>query len=230
MGGDVDRRSARRTALHAFAFVAPIGRPAFGPLLLMNLSTTGALVMGRVPRQIEASMTVRLHLPGHPVIQTLASVTRQMTDAGEFGLLALRFSSLNAAGAAAIDDTLRRAEDQPILSEFSVLLIGGTQMDRDLIAGTIERLGHAFIAVATPLDALSVLQDPRRVVRVAIVADTLLPLLGLLVDEFPEVRHVLLTDHPYADDVELARASGRARVLPRPLDPARVALAIGDLD
>jgi CheY-like chemotaxis protein len=227
-----ERRIFRRGSLVASAVVWTRGG---GPMryLVDNLSVGGALLTGGPLLAVGETLRITLQLDRRSIGPLCAEMVRHD------GVSAL------AAGIAFVgltvieEDAIQEAILSGLEAEHSgrrplrALVVDASVQVQKSLGRDLTSLGHNAIAAATPLEAMTRLQDPQAEFDVVLVdlcsgAVDGLEFLRYLAEHHPTARRVLMSGDVRPDQLKLARVTGQADdVLPKPWNRAVLARVMG---
>jgi CheY-like chemotaxis protein len=220
-----DRRCFPRARVAATA-IALVGGRYVGAYVVRNLSAGGADMLGDNNLAIGQVVQILLRV-GKQFSQSIAAevVRRKQLPSGEQSF-AVAFGNL----APDIEDSLQNLavfalESGVAKKRASVLVLDSPPSVLSALESDVGSLGHELMAVATPLDAISLLSgDTHRIVAVVVGCDLdgadSLGFLNFLKDGYPHIRRVVaLPGGSQPTQLERAIASGAVEaVLVEPWD------------
>lgn len=195
-----DKRKSPRGQVSATVVLLEKGKP-LGSHRVLNLSATGALLVGKVPRGAKPALEILVRLSTGRTVRAKATVARQEGLAGA-AVFAIAFSGLPRADQAVISKVVLTALEDA--RDATALLVVAAPEDWHLLRRELTTLGHPSFVVTTRKDALRFLAEPN-VLTLALVD------LGL---PAADVRHLLSTlskQHPDIRRVTMAVAAKTAR-------------------
>jgi hypothetical protein len=230
-----DRRRFPRAKVAGIAFTLTGGRYV-GAYVVRNLSAGGAHLVGDNNLAIGQVVQVLLQV-GRQFSHSLdAEVVRREQSSSNEQSFAVAFRSL----APDVEDSLRNLSaltlENAVAEKAAAILVLNTltpvlvALDNDL-----RSLGHDMVAVATPLDALSLLSsDTHRLVAVIAGCDPAhtdpLGFLNFLKDAHPRIRRIALPGDSRPKQLEHAVAAGVVEaVLNSPWDRDSLSVALSPL-
>ncbi len=211
----VERRRFFRSEVLATAVVFSPDR-LHGTYLVTDLSAGGACLIGGSSLSVGAQIRVMIQLPGKPLGSLAARVIRRgpTQTAGEhFGVA---FVELRAEDEDAIHQALvGELERMRARREATVMMMYHEGNTRDCLERDLRKLGHASIAVSTPLEAIAWLQRPDLKIKTVLVDLAFGPARGVdmlhfLAEHHPEIQRVVISAEDRSFRLDLALKSGRA--------------------
>jgi ActR/RegA family two-component response regulator len=228
MNPDVDRRRFPRWEILATAVVFSPDR-LHGTYVVQNMSAGGAFLIGGASLTVGASVTVLVQLQQKCLGTMAARVVRRCATTSAGASFAIAFMDLNADEEDAIQQALMgEIEKMRTRAEADVMIMYPEGATRDALQRDLRKVGHASVAVATPLEAIGWLQRSPARIRTVIIDLSLGPARGVdmlqyLCEQHPEVHRVLIAEDERSQAssrsfrLELALRSGRAHMaLPKP--------------
>jgi hypothetical protein len=184
-----------------------------GSYRVLNLSSGGALLVGRVPA-VTQGLEVLVRLSTGRTVRANATVAREEGD-GDAAVFAIAFSHVTPADQEVIGKVVLTALEDA--RDATALIVVAVPEDWHLLRRELTTLGHPSFVVSTREDALRFLEAPN-VLTVAFV-DTSLP-----AGNVEQVLSTLATNHPHIRRVAMAvpskTARGTARTRVQPLAQA----------
>jgi hypothetical protein len=168
-----------------------------------DLSLGGARLHGAPPLRCGERVRLEVRIPGAPDLCLRGRVVRSH-DSNGLGSLALRFRGIPPQAEDVIQELGLAAIER--LRNSTVMVVHRSARERMRIARALCEHGCHVIAVATPLDMLTRLEDPWCRIGTAIVHYDLTQtsgaeLLGFIASENPEIRRVALVPHDADPDI-----------------------------
>jgi CheY-like chemotaxis protein len=176
------------------------GKPV-GSHRVLNLSSVGALLVGRVPATATHDLEVLVRLSTGRTVRANATIARQ-EGVGDAAIFAIAFSHLPPADQEVISKVVLTALEDA--RDATALLVVAAPEAWHLLRRELTSLGHPTFVVSTREDALRFLEAPN-VLTLALVD------LGLPAGDVEQVLSTLATKHPHVRRVTLAVPSKSAR-------------------
>jgi hypothetical protein len=216
-----EKRRATRGQVSA-TMVLLDGEQTLGNYRVLNLSSGGALLVGRAPRKKPGHLDVLVRMSTGRTVRAAAVIVRE-ESVDESSVFALEFIHVSPDDIDAIDNLLLTAvEDE---REPTTLVVAGAPEIRLLLRRRLNGLGHPSFGVGTRQDAVKFLEEPN-VVEAALVdieLDTAPKVLAYLAEKHPQIRRIAITS-----DATPATAPLADEVVPSPWTRESLARALGD--
>jgi hypothetical protein len=211
----VERRKAYRVSVPEVFARCSTGE-VVGYYGVHDVSTGGALLVGRPLPPVGADLEVLLLLPGQRPCVLEAHVLRQDRPAHAPARVAVEFDEVSADIEDAIEDFIA---DELTRQLRPTALVAADGADGEALERSLRQAGCPAILVRTPLDAITRLEQPDGAVGTVFVGETFggLPggeLAAFLGSAYPEVRRVMIAHLPA--EVTSATIGGVDAILPAP--------------
>jgi len=225
-----DKRRSPRGPVSATVVLLEKGKPV-GSHRVLNLSSVGALLVGRAPAAVSRDLEVLVRLSTGRTVRANATIARQ-EGVGDAAIFAIAFSQVPPADQEVISKVVLTALEDA--RDATALMVVAAPEAWHLLRRELTSLGHPSFVVSTREDAVRFLEAPN-VLTLAFV-DMGLPagdvehVLSALAKQYPQVRRVAL-----AAPSKSARRTAGTRlpplaqaVLPAPWTRDSLARVLGD--
>jgi CheY-like chemotaxis protein len=179
------------------------GEQTLGSYRVLNLSSGGALLVGRAPRKKHGHLDVLVRMSTGRTVRAAAVIVRE-ESVDDSSVFALEFIRVSPDDVDAIDNLLLTAvEDE---REPTALVVAGAPEIRLLLRRRLNGLGHPSFGVATRQDAIKFLEEPN-VVEAALVdleLDAAPKVLAYLAEHHPDIRRIAITSDTTPAAADLA--------------------------
>jgi hypothetical protein len=179
------------------------GDRTLGNFRVLNLSSGGALLVGRAPRKKQGHLDVLVRMSTGRTVRAAAVIVRE-ESVDDSSVFALEFIRVSPDDVEAIDNLMLTAvEDE---REPTALVVAGAPEIRLLLRRRLSGLGHPSFGVGTLEDAVKFLEEPN-VVEAALIdleLDAAASVLAYLAEKHPPIRRIAITSEASAAAPPLA--------------------------
>jgi len=212
LGRSIERRRHARGDLPLTAVLfqrdATLGR-----FVVQNLSASGALLTGRRDVSTDERVRVLLALPGRDPLVLAGRVARRASAPNQLYALAVQFKHSTPGTEDEIQEALvAEIQRRAVADRPAVLLVQESSDLCQRLRADLEWLGRRVLVATTPLDAVTLIENPDARVEQAFVDVSVgdldgLELMQYIADEHPSVRRILVQGAVRPSVVELMQAA-----------------------
>jgi hypothetical protein len=212
-----DKRGSPRGPVSATAVLLEKGK-SVGSYRVLNLSSGGALLVGRVPA-VKRGLEVLLRLSTGRTVRAGASIARQ-EGGGDAAVFAIAFSQVTPADEGVIGKVVLTALEDA--RDATALIVAAVPEDWPVLRRELASLGHPSFVVSTRQDAFRFLEAPNvltvSLVDLSLSAEDVEQVLSTLEKKHPHIRRVAMAvpSKPARGTAKTRMPAGAQAVLPAP--------------